>query len=943
MKKNMLQVLLFATLALQPYLSLKAQVYSEAPITISENGERLSSMIYVKFKPGDLIEIPNNRRDVDGNSISNEFPDIRRAIADFCRNWQLDLTDLRISKAIQNAREEDTLFTDVRTGKMKKLPNLARVFIIEFPKQVGIETIVSALSRFAEVEYAHGPVQLVNCAEYPNDQYYANGGQWYLNTISAPNAWAITKGSSAIKIALIEDSGVELTHDDLQSKIAGGDSNPAGVTGPHGTWVAGFAGAVTDNNNTGVASLGWDIELLTYQPNGSEPDREITAQKIKDAADAGAHVINLSFKTIKEGFTSCLELAKGNHNINSALDLNYYYNWDYDLIGEAISYAVGKNAVVVAAAGNTNGQLGPLGPQPCETIPYPCYPAQYSNVIAVSGSQQNNNFVDGWNYGSFVDVSAPGRTDASTGLWSTDLNDSYTNDVGKTSGTSFSTPQVSALAALIKSLNSSLTPSQIKTILENTADKVGQYSYSNGRNDYFGYGRINAYEALIYTLENYGGTLRGDITLTEDLTVPAGKTLTIEPGTTVKFASGVNLIVNGTLTADGSQQTITFTRDGASGNWGNIRFNSGSTGTIENAVIEYATKAIYSLSDAVTIEDCVIEDFTEQGIYASYSDMTIEDCIIRNPDGASHGIYLQFSNPTISETEIYGISGIGVYDYFGNTGTFTDGRIEDCTTGLQTYYSSMEVYNNYFEDNAYGVRFATNSDYVDIHDNDFIYNDYGLYLEQSEPNEVKWNQFGYSGTWKGNTYAGVLVNNLGPGNTFLSSKWNNFYDGDLYGKDIINNTGTTLNATGNYWLTEWTTGPVNTSSPQGSANTNAGPGGSLGKISRDNLAANSSPRLPQQFRLEQNYPNPFNPSTIITFHLPEEAKVNLVIYDVMGRIARSLAANSFYQPGIHQVNWDGRNDVGNALASGVYFYRLTAVPVSGGNSYSQSRKLVFIQ
>jgi nitrous oxidase accessory protein NosD len=113
---------------------------------------------------------------------------------------------------------------------------------------------------------------------------------------------------------------------------------------------------------------------------------------------------------------------------------------------------------------------------------------------------------------------------------------------------------------------------------------------------------------------------------------------------------------------------------------------------------------------------------------------------------------LQFSNPTISETEIYGISGIGVYDYFGNTGTFTDGRIEDCTTGLQTYYSSMEVYNNYFEDNAYGVRFATNSDYVDIHDNDFIYNDYGLYLEQSEPNEVKWNQFGYSGTWKGNTY-----------------------------------------------------------------------------------------------------------------------------------------------------------------------------------------------
>jgi hypothetical protein len=187
-----------------------------------------------------------------------------------------------------------------------------------------------------------------------------------------------------------------------------------------------------------------------------------------------------------------------------------------------------------------------------------------------------------------------------------------------------------------------------------------------------------------------------------------------------------------------------------------------------------------------------------------------------------------------------------------------------------------------------------------------------------------------------------LVNNLGPGNTFLSGKWNNFYDGDLYGKDIINNTGTTLNATGNYWLTEWTSGPVNTSSPQGSANPNAGPGGSLGKTSGQDIAATEL-TMPGQFALEQNYPNPFNPSTIITLHLPQESKVNLVIYDVLGRAVRSLSANTFFHAGVHQLSWDGRDDSGNTLASGVYFYRLKAVPVTGGNSYSQSRKLVFIQ
>jgi len=204
-------------------------------------------------------------------------------------------------------------------------------------------------------------------------------------------------------------------------------------------------------------------------------------------------------------------------------------------------YAVGKNSVVIASAGNQNGPIG-FDQQPCESIPYPCYPAQYSNVIAVSGSQQNNNFVDDWNYGSFIDVNAPGRTDANTGLWSTDLNDSYTNDVAKTSGTSFAAPQVSALASLIKSLNVSLTPDQIQTILENTADKVGQYSYTNGRNDYFGYGRINAYEAVKEAIPTK---------ITTDITDPPS-TVTWDTHVLVrKPSSGVDLYVDGvTLTID---------------------------------------------------------------------------------------------------------------------------------------------------------------------------------------------------------------------------------------------------------------------------------------------------------------------------------------------------------------------------------------------------------
>jgi hypothetical protein len=113
---------------------------------------------------------------------------------------------------------------------------------------------------------------------------------------------------------------------------------------------------------------------------------------------------------------------------------------------------------------------------------------------------QNENFVEGWNYDDNynidLDLNAPGKTNESTGLWTTDLYNSYY----PYSGTSYSAPIVSALATLIESINPSFTPSQIESILESTAEKVGNYPYVNGWNDHFGYGRVNAHYALLEAL-----------------------------------------------------------------------------------------------------------------------------------------------------------------------------------------------------------------------------------------------------------------------------------------------------------------------------------------------------------------------------------------------------------------------------------------------------------
>ncbi len=95
--------------------------------------------------------------------------------------------------------------------------------------------------------------------------------------------------------------------------------------------------------------------------------------------------------------------------------------------------------------------------------------------------------------------------------------------------------------------------------------------------------------------------------------------------------------------------------------------------------------------------------------------------------------------------------------------------------------------------------------------------------------------------------------------------------------------------------------------------------------------------VPKRFSLEQNYPNPFNPGTKILFALPRASRITLHVFDVTGRQVRKLAEGQF-SSGRHQVVWDGRDDAGVPVASGVYFYRLKA-----GSRFVQTRKMVLLR
>ena len=101
-------------------------------------------------------------------------------------------------------------------------------------------------------------------------------------------------------------------------------------------------------------------------------------------------------------------------------------------------------------------------------------------------------------------------------------------------------------------------------------------------------------------------------------------------------------------------------------------------------------------------------------------------------------------------------------------------------------------------------------------------------------------------------------------------------------------------------------------------------------------SGNESQNIPESFGLSQNYPNPFNPETVIQYQLPEPGRVSLKVYSVLGQEVRTLVDEE-RAPGYHWVIWDGKNDAGAKLASGVYLYRIQV------GEFVQTRKVVLLK
>lgn len=337
---------------------------------------------------------------------------------------------------------------------IKEYLSLPSTFVLKVPlgQEKRLAEIFSSLPmvQFAEPNFES------EALFSPNDTYFNN--QWGLPKVMFPQAWDISQGEQSTRIAIV-DTGIDKDHPDLSGEIvlrknfsmASSDDDLNG----HGTHVAGIAAAIT-NNNQGVAGGAFKAGLLSIKvlnDSGRGYNSGI-ANGLVWAADNGARVINLSL---------------GGGSPSQTLE-------------DAINYAWNKGAVVNCAAGN-NGNANRM------------YPAYYNNCIAVAATDSGDKKTSWSNFGNWVDVAAPGIDIFST-LPNHKNKISSSRNYGSISGTSMATSFVTGLAGLIFSKNPGLTNSQVRQIIEETADQI------EGTGDYWVFGRINAYQSLLKLSDN---------------------------------------------------------------------------------------------------------------------------------------------------------------------------------------------------------------------------------------------------------------------------------------------------------------------------------------------------------------------------------------------------------------------------------------------------------
>lgn len=805
---------------------------------------------------------------------------------------------------------------------------LDQLYLLSTDRNIDIAAMSNAYQQSSKVIFA-GPNYLSPLFDVPNDPRYPS--QWHLLKIQAAGAWDFSHGDTSVRIAVIDDA-VDIVHPDIARNLwinaaedlngngkfdtlwypdgdldgvdddnngypddvvgfdmISHDPNPKPPPGDdHGTHCWGISNAVT-NNDTGVASIGWGCRGMAFRCGGGGFINSAAAMEaLSYAINNGAWVSSHSYGrgVPYEPERALMEAA-----------------WDAGMM-------------VCAAAGNSN-----------TTAPH--YPGAYERNIGVAASDANDrrsNWGGGYasNYGEWVDVASPG-----SGILSTVPGGGYQS----WDGTSMATPLVAGLCALMKAANPGLDNETCRELLYNSCDTMPDPDYRAGL---MGHGRINALKALAINRSCYLNVV------STHLKDPNGNGIA-EPGELCGLSAVLENLPNwqtatnviGTLSLDDPDIAIIKPNAGfpdiPAGGRGSCAADSFVFAVQPNAVphmIRFRISKTANPPDVgpdgfVTIQlgqprILLVNDFATDTVARWYR-QACDTLLV---------LYDQYIVATSGPPSADTLRHYSVVIWFTGRDS-TSSLSPACQTALAAYLDNggrLFICGQNIGQQIGGTPFYAN--YLKA---EFITPSTGKIFNLGIPGDPICQADTIVTGGAGGAANAVSVDGIRPrAGAFGSSIFKDYPDTTVYGS---------LRFSGNYklvyfsmpfeaidhstlrYVQKWTIlrrimnffgEPL----PHaiGEEKTVAG------SVSGDNIL--------------RAVPNPATRSVQIRYQLTRTAPVNLAVYDIQGRLIRTIAAG-IQSAGGQSVVWDLRDANGNAVTSGIYFCTLTV-----GNSTYNTRLLV---
>lgn len=864
-----------------------------------------------------------------------------------------------------------------RAFKSSMVRNVAieSIYEVFYRGDVSPVEVARAFSQDPNIEYAE-PRYLAWITDTPNDPQFGSMEQF--SQVFASEAWDVVKGESGDVVIAIVDGGTDWDHPDLINNIwnnadeipnnnidddnngfiddvrgwnfANDSNDPTGLPNTpsnrrHGTHVAGTAAGVT-NNGTGVASMSWNCKIMPINSGSPTRDNAISFPYvgILYAALNGADIINASW---------------GNAGLS---------RFEQDII----DIAHDNGALVISSAGNdaSNNDITPQSP------------ADYSHVLSVGSTNKTNDIKSGFsNYGVSVDVFAPGSSILST---------IHGGGYGTISGTSMSAPMVSGLAGLIKTLRPEYTVDELREQIRVTCDAID--GVNPGFSGRLGKGRINARRAVTdfsipairmknLSFIDSGGDGIIDASEAIDLSVnfinylAAASNINIELTTSDNRINITNSTVSFSALANNEQQTGDFRFVVLPGTPEDtellfvLEIDAGSYTDREIIVLTVSPPPILdhntgSITTSLTLEGNIGFDdiggllgsgflhngnnyLFEAGLLIGRGSNQVSDCIRDATQSEQEQDFVPANGAQltiVSPGQIANEEGIVL---------ITDSAAAN-PLGVsieQKSYADMAAENQQFIIFQYTVLNNNASDLTNVHvglwfdwDVNLSANDYARYdasrsmgyvMNNPTPTQIAATRL-LSSNGNVNYRAIHNPNEIYDGFT-KAEKWN-FMSSGIQTQSLENVDVSSMLTEGP--LTIPANGSVEVVFALVAAN-------SMSELETNadraqafwlNPTSIDDPVNPvaTDFQLAQNFPNPFNPETTIRYTIPRTAEVQLEIYNALGQRVRTLVAGT-QNAGAYDVVWNGRNDVGEMVSSGIYLYRLRA-----GNSVL-TRKMLLMQ